>query len=350
METTRNPGMLAVVVGVALGVLFALFGITGILDARVGLGLAIISFLVAALLYIFYMRGTAVSRTGYATVISILVIGLVIPLLLVTQQQAQADQTETQYRLTLQRGAALFGQYCAPCHNYQGQGLIGPQLNGEGTGVPAVYTLTDDEITRTISGGVPDPSDITKYLMPAWLNTYGGPLTPDDISYLVALIRSSEPNSAVNKARVANHLPVLNGFDYVSGTLNPSQIATATALAAPKKPDASTFVDETGKKTVSIVAQDDASGGTYHWAVAGGQAANIIISAGTTVTWSSNSSVQHNVYSGYGTFQPNPPPNGFKSSIFSKGSGSFSFTYDTPGEYAFFCGIHPYMKGWITVK
>jgi len=350
METTRNPGMLAVVVGVALGVLFALFGITGILDARVGLGLAIISFLVAALLYIFYMRGTAVSRTGYATVISILVIGLIIPLLLVTQQQAQADQAETQYHLTLQRGAALFGQYCAPCHNYQGQGLIGPQLNGEGAGVPPVYKLTDDEITRTISGGVPDPSDITKYLMPAWLNTYGGPLTQDDVSYLVALIRSSEPNSAVNKQRVMNHLPVINGFDYVSGTLTSSQIATATALAAPKKPDPSTFVDETGKKTVSVVAQDVAGGSTYQWVVAGTQKSSMIISAGTTVTWSNDSSVAHNVYSGYGLFQSNPPPNGFKSSIFNKGDGSFSFTYDTPGEYAYYCGIHPYMKGWITVK
>ena len=28
--------------------------------------------------------------------------------------------------------------------------------------------------------------------MPAWSQTYGGPLTEDDINYLVALIRSSE--------------------------------------------------------------------------------------------------------------------------------------------------------------
>jgi plastocyanin/mono/diheme cytochrome c family protein len=350
METSRNPGMYAVVAGVGLGVLFALLGIVGVLDTRVGLGLAVISFLVAALLYIFYMRGTAVSKTGYATVISILVIGLIIPLLTVTQQQQQADQAETQYDLTLHRGAALFGQYCAPCHNYNGQGLIGPQLNGEGGGVPPVYTLTDDEVTRTISGGVPDPSDITKYLMPAWLNTYGGPLTQDDISYLVALIRSSEPNSAVNKARAADGLPTPNGFNYVSGTLSQSQIATATALAAPTKPAASTFVDMTGKKTISIVASNDATGGTFHWAVAGGTTANIIVSVGTTVTWTNDSSVAHNVYSGYGTFQKVPAPDGFKSSAFTQGDGSFSFTYTAAGEYPFYCGIHPYMKGWITVK
>src|SRR5262249_35733745 len=163
-----------------------------------------------------------------------------------------------------------------------------------------------------------------------------GPLTQDDISYLVALIRSSEPNSAVNKQRVASGLPVINGFDLVSGTLNPSQIATATALAQPKKPADNTFVDESGNKNVSIYAPDASGGGTFLWAVAGGQKSNLIISAGTKITWSNDSSTAHNVYSGYGLFQANPPPNGFKSSVFTKGSGSFSFTYDTPGEYAYF--------------
>src|SRR5690242_6868557 len=100
MNTRRNPGMLAVLVGVGLGVLFALLGIAGVLDTRVGLGLAVTSFLVAALLYIFYMRGTAVSRTGYASVIAILAIGLIIPILTVTQQQDQANQAATQYSLT----------------------------------------------------------------------------------------------------------------------------------------------------------------------------------------------------------------------------------------------------------
>ncbi len=355
METTRSPGMLAVVAGVGLGVIFALLGIVGALSPSVGLGLAVISFLVAALLYIFYMRGTAVSRTGYATVIAILAIGLIIPLLTITQQQSQADQAKTQYDLTLRRGAFLFGQYCAPCHGYQGQGLIGPQLNdavGPPAGLPPVSTLTDQEVTRTISGGVPDPSKINTYLMPAWLNTYGGPLTEEDISYLLALIRSSEPSYKDAKAKSGQPLPEdTNGFDYVVGTLTQSQLATATALARPAKPDPATFVDLTGKKTVSIAAENDTGGGTFHWAAAGGTGANIVVSAGTTVTWSNDSNTAHNVYSGYGTpDNANPPPSGFKSSIFTKGDGSFSFTFDTAGEYPFYCAIHPYMKGWITVK
>lgn len=346
METTRNPGMLAVVVGVGLGVLFALLGFTGVIDTRVGLGLALISIMVPALLYLFYMRGTAISRMGYASVITILAVALIIPLLTITQQQSQADQASTQYKLTLERGAALFGQYCAPCHGYQGQGVIGPQLNGVGAGVPSVTTLTDQEVTRTISGGVPNPNQINTYLMPAWLDTYGGPLTENDISYLLALIRSSEPTY-----RQANNLPNINGFDYVYASLSQTQQATASAqAAAPTKPAASTFQDLTGQKAVTIAAVDDTgSTSNYHWSASGGSP-NIIISPGTTVTWVNHSSVAHNVYSGYGKFEAVPAPDGFKSDIIMPNAGSFTFTYKAAGENPYFCSIHPYMVGWITVK
>ncbi len=346
METTRNPGMLAVVVGVGLGVLFALLGFTGVIDTRVGLGLALISIMVPALLYLFYMRGTAISRMGYASVIAILATALIIPLLTITQQQDQSSQTSTQYQLTLQRGAAIFGQYCAPCHGYQGQGIIGPQLNGIGSGVPAVNTLTDQEITRTISGGVPDPTQINTYLMPAWLDAYGGPLTEEDISYLLSLIRSSEP-----AYRQANNLPDTNGFDYVYASLSSTQQPTASAqAAAPTKPAASTFQDLTGQKAVTVAALDDTGSTTnYHWSVNGGTS-NIIISAGTTVTWVNHSSIPHNVYSGYGKFEAVPAPDGFKSDILNPNAESFTFTYQSAGEYPYFCDIHPYMVGWITVK
>lgn len=38
----------------------------------------------------------------------------------------------------------------------------------------------------------------------------------------------------------------------------------------------------------------------------------------------------------------------FDSGVIS-GGGSFSFTFDTAGEFAFFCAIHPQMTGAITV-
>ena len=51
--SNRNPGMLAVTGGVALGVLFALLGFTGVLPGRIGFGLTAVCILTAALIYVF---------------------------------------------------------------------------------------------------------------------------------------------------------------------------------------------------------------------------------------------------------------------------------------------------------
>ena len=119
---------------------------------------------VGAFLYLFFVRGTTVARIGYASLLFTLTLGLIIPILIVTQQQAQATQQSQIYDLSLQRGAALFGQYCSSCHGFQGQGIAGPKLNGN----PDVSKLTNDDITRIISAGVPDPTNLATFQMPAW--------------------------------------------------------------------------------------------------------------------------------------------------------------------------------------
>ena len=129
MGTSRNPGMLAVIAGVALAVLFALLGLTTVLPGQTAFALAIVALVLAALLYVFYSRGNVIEKTGYGALLLIIATAFILPLLLINQQQAQATQTSTNYTLTLQRGAALFGQQCARCHGYQGQGIIGPRLN-----------------------------------------------------------------------------------------------------------------------------------------------------------------------------------------------------------------------------
>lgn len=357
MGNNRNPGFLFVVGGVALAVIFALLGFTTVLEGRIAFGLMALCLVTAALVYTFYSRTSVVEKTGYGALIFIIAIAFIIPFLLVNQQQQQAGAAADQYKLTLQRGAALFGQYCAACHGYLGQGLGGPQLNNN----PNVNKLTNDDITRIISAGVPaNFTDLTstKLQMPSWSQRYGGPLTDDDISYLLALIRSSDP-----AYRATNKLESINGFTYVLGTLqNPTQIADyhtqATAAASgSKKPPANLFTDLTKQTTVQIEAQNTTSNSSgYGWFAVGatpqpnaGDNADIIIKVGTTVTWSNKlSGAPHSVVEGI------PPAVGKDfgdpTKLLMPGtSDTYTFTFTKPGDYPFYCGVHPGMIGWITV-
>lgn len=341
MGTSRNPGLLAVTVGVGLAVLFGLLGGTGVLDGKIGFGLAVISVVVTALIYVFYSRGTTVEKSGYGALLMVVAVAFIIPLLIVSQQDVQVGATKVQYDLTLQRGAALFGQYCASCHGFQGQGLAGPQLNNN----PTVNKFSNDDITRIISAGIPgDPTNPTVLAMPAWSNAYGGSLTPDDISYLLSLIRSSDP------AYIATQkLPsTTNGFSYVLGTLtNPTQIAEYKAqLVSGSKP--TDFVDLTSKTAVTIDAvtsQTNASG--FMWEAQGQTTADITIKVGTTITWDNKTTTApHNVFSG----TPSAPTTDFQSTLLAAGSAdSYTFTFTKAGDFPFYCGVHPAMLGWISV-
>ncbi len=65
------------------------------------------------------------------------------------------------------------------------------------------------------------------------------------------------------------------------------------------------------------------------------------VAAGTTVTWTNEDTVAHTVQD-EGELFP-------ESDDLAKGQ-TFSFTYETPGSYPYICGIHPYMKGTVTVS
>src|SRR5260221_12326471 len=295
MGTNRgNPALLVVVAGVALGVIFGLLGFTGVLSGRIGFGLAAICLVVAALIPLFYSRSSVIEKTGYASLLFIVAVAFVLPLLTVTQQQDQLSASAAQYNTTLERGAALFGQYCASCHGFQGQGINGPQLNNN----PAVAKLTPDDLRGIISGGVRNPNDPSKFLMPAWLDQFGGSLTEEDIGYLVALIQSSSPS-----VRAQNNLANTNGFDYVLGSLtNPTQIAEyKKEKAGGSKPPATSFNDLTGQASVTIDGQDDATNTSgYGWVAQrgkaqphGGNNANIIFTSGPKVMGENKSAPSH---------------------------------------------------------
>ena len=65
----------------------------------------------------------------------------------------------------------------------------------------------------------------------------------------------------------------------------------------------------------------------------------LTVEKGTIVTWKNDEGVSHTVVSeGF-----------FSSKTLTKG-GQFTYEFDQPGEYEYYCSIHPSMKGKVIVK
>lgn len=79
----------------------------------------------------------------------------------------------------------------------------------------------------------------------------------------------------------------------------------------------------------------------------------ITVPAGSTVTWKNEDGADHTVTSGavaqQGGGATAKPDGKFDSGTLS-GGGEFSFTFASPGTYAYFCRLHPAtMRGQVTV-
>ena len=73
---------------------------------------------------------------------------------------------------------------------------------------------------------------------------------------------------------------------------------------------------------------------------------DITIQLGETVTWSNDSSTLHTVTSGNSEDGPNEI---FDSQLIMAGE-TFSHTFSDVGEFQYFCSIHPWMSGTVTVQ
>ena len=69
--------------------------------------------------------------------------------------------------------------------------------------------------------------------------------------------------------------------------------------------------------------------------------ANIVVDAGTTVTWTNDDSVGHTVTSDDGDELDSP--------LIGQGD-TYRQTFETPGEYSYHCTPHPNMQGRVTVR
>jgi len=86
--------------------------------------------------------------------------------------------------------------------------------------------------------------------------------------------------------------------------------------------------------------------------------ADLTVSVGTTVTWINQDAVGHTVTEGDPNSPKQPTLRVFDSSgeavtgkVALIGAGqSWSYTFTTPGTYEYYCIVHPYMIGHITVN
>ena len=65
----------------------------------------------------------------------------------------------------------------------------------------------------------------------------------------------------------------------------------------------------------------------------------VAVPPGTTITWTNNGPTAHSTTADTGTWD---------SGLLNAGD-SYSFTFDTPGVYWYFCRPHPFMRGTITI-
>src|SRR2546421_1713780 len=246
------------------------------------IGIIVLLVAVGALLYVFYWRTNAVEKTGYGALIMLAVVSLMIPIFWIMETNNEAVAKSEQHLTSVQRGAALYAQYCYTCHGTKGQGRSGPKLNNN----PAVNNFTDNDLLRVISGGIYDPANPTSPLMPAWSERFGGPLTDNDIQYLFDLIRSADPAYQAKNGFTGDSAK--NGFPQVANDIqlnNPTGYQTAVAqegagqFGPPK--------DFTKQKAVTINIVQPPAGATCSPACY--ELLNVKGKVGTTITWGNKS-------------------------------------------------------------
>jgi plastocyanin len=96
------------------------------------------------------------------------------------------------------------------------------------------------------------------------------------------------------------------------------------------------FVPSFGQTIAARAEDENADVGIANFAFA---PATLTVKSGETVTFENRDSTVHSVVG----------PGGLFRSKALDTNDKFSFKFDKPGEYTYFCGLHPYMKGKVVV-
>ncbi len=142
---------------------------------------------------------------------------------------------------------------------------------------------------------------------------------------------------------------IINGDDRSYFHSQKAYAVAATTNTKPGDPKSFTVIIPKGSANPEI---DITKLGARQWYLP----SHISIGVNDTVKWINNDTEAHTVTSGMGagieSVQTNSKgtPNGiFDSGLFKPGQ-SWTHTFTTPGTYNYFCTIHPWMEGMVTVQ
>jgi plastocyanin len=116
---------------------------------------------------------------------------------------------------------------------------------------------------------------------------------------------------------------------------------TSNQTTSTQNSTTATGSQESGSISVSIVKDAALKGDKAY------QPNPITVKVGGEITWTNNDSQIHTATSG----APGSTDSGsvFDSGILSPG-GSYSFTFDQPGDFPYYCTLHPQMVGTVSVS
>lgn len=312
-------------------------------------GVIIVLVVMGGLLYIFYSRSNAVEKNGYGALIMLALVSLMIPVFWIMESGNQTSAQSNQQTIAVQRGLALYAQYCiSDCYKIQSGKIVDATYNGYPITTLAKMKVTD--ITRIVYGGIYNPSatpPANTSLIPK-SQDYAGPLDTNDVSYLVAFIQSANSSGSANG---------LNQLASYLQTNSPSAYATA---AAPPPPPPNPFgkpVDMTNSKAITLNIIPSPAGSKCTPACF--SPVNIKVKVGTVITWDNKDSVAHTVTAMNGTNINSPTPNAqfFDSGLTPgiKTGQTFKWTvtmaaYNLPNHVLYYyCQYHPTMVAQLTI-
>ena len=147
---------------------------------------------------------------------------------------------------------------------------------------------------------------------------------------------------------LAVHTMNTDGFS-VSYSIDYSVSAKKTVapkpMAAPE-PEPVAAPEPAGPQTVNVSLPKDSATPGCETTDACYIPSMVSINTGDTVSWSNDDTAAHTVTSG----TPQGGPDGvFDSSLFMAGT-TFDVTFDSSGNYDYFCMVHPWMAGKVTVR